>query len=409
MPLVTIFLIILVDLLGFGIVLPLLPFYATRFGAEPLAVGLLFSIYSLAQLFCSPMWGGLSDRWGRRPVMLLTTLGGATAYVIFGLAPSLLILFLSRLAAGVMAGNIATAQAYVADVTSPKERARGMGLIGAAFGLGFMLGPALASLLLRVDISRMLPGLSSYALPIFFAAMLSFISFLLVLFRLPETVKAPLSSPSRPSVFKTRFWKLFLERDTASGSRIFALLLFSAFLLTFSQSSLYGSFPLYCRSILELSADRVGLLYAFMGFIAVVVQGGLIRRLTHVFGETRLITSGCMIGAMGFFSIPFATSLGWVLLPLGIMTLGVSLATPALHSLISKQAQGHQVGAAMGMSQSMASLGRVLGPSWGGWLYGLAVNWPFTVTAFVLLLAVGISFKIKTFSTQKKSPLLRLP
>jgi MFS transporter, DHA1 family, tetracycline resistance protein len=198
--LATVFLVVLIDLIGFGLVLPLLPFYAREFAATPVVIGLLYSIYSVAQLFFSPIWGSWSDRIGRRPIMLLSTAGAVIAYIIFGLAGSLLVLFLSRLVAGVMGGNIAAAQAYVADVTTEKERARGMGLIGAAFGIGFVLGPALA---VRTD-SPGIPGVGGGGrlrrpgrvdgiapvrpCPASSRPFLSFCSFLLVLFFLPETV-----------------------------------------------------------------------------------------------------------------------------------------------------------------------------------------------------------------------------
>jgi len=206
--LATVFLVVLIDLIGFGLVLPLLPFYAREFAATPVVIGLLYSIYSVAQLLFSPIWGSLSDRLGRRPIMLLSTGGAVVAYIIFGLAGSLAVLFVSRLVAGVMGGNIATAQAYIADVTSDEDRAKGMGLIGAAFGIGFVLGPALASGLIHPGFQEWvgamgLTGLAEwmevrrFGLPGFFAAFLSLCSFLMVLFFLPETVARESDSKER--------------------------------------------------------------------------------------------------------------------------------------------------------------------------------------------------------------------
>ncbi|MFN2374789.1 MAG: MFS transporter, partial [Cyclonatronaceae bacterium] len=211
----TVFLVVLVDLIGFGIVLPLLPFYAGEFGANPVAIGLLYSVFSFAQLIFSPVWGSLSDRIGRRPVMLLSTFGAVIAYIIFGLAGSLAVLFLSRAVAGVMGGNIATAQAYIADVTTEKDRARGMGLIGAAFGIGFVMGPAIATGLIHPGFHDLMSstGLvefaewmsaNKFALPGFFAAGLSLLSFILVWFLLEETVETgsakTIQQPSGPSL-----------------------------------------------------------------------------------------------------------------------------------------------------------------------------------------------------------------
>ena len=197
--LATVFLVVVIDLLGFGIVLPLLPFYAQEFSASAVTIGLLYSVYSFMQLIFSPIWGSWSDRVGRRPIMLMSTFGAVIAYVIFGFAESLSVLFLSRIVAGTMGGNISTAQAYIADVTDSENRARGMGLIGAAFGIGFVIGPATATGLIHPSFHEFIAGFgysnfatwmeaNRFALPGFFAAFLSFCSFLMVLFKLPETV-----------------------------------------------------------------------------------------------------------------------------------------------------------------------------------------------------------------------------
>ena len=197
--LATVFLVVMIDLLGFGIVLPLLPFYAQEFAASAVTIGLLYSVYSFMQLIFSPIWGSWSDRIGRRPIMLMSTFGAVIAYTIFGLAESLGVLFLSRIVAGTMGGNISTAQAYIADVTDNENRARGMGLIGAAFGIGFVVGPATATALIHPSFHQFIAGTgftefaawmesNRFALPGFFAAFMSLLSFLLVLVKLPETV-----------------------------------------------------------------------------------------------------------------------------------------------------------------------------------------------------------------------------
>src|SRR3989338_1185273 len=214
--LLTVFLAVLIDLMGFGIILPLLPFYASVFGASAVQVGLLYSIYPFAQLIFSPIWGGLSDRIGRRPIMLLSTFGASIAYLIFGLAHTLWLLFLSRFLAGVMGGNISTAQAYVADVTTHEDRAKGMGLIGAAFGIGFVIGPALGALLIHPKFLEFFHILrqNEFALPGIFAALMSFSSFILVLFKLPETVKVEANNGeriARTSIFGKTFWQSIIK------------------------------------------------------------------------------------------------------------------------------------------------------------------------------------------------------
>ncbi|MBI4432409.1 MAG: MFS transporter [Candidatus Omnitrophica bacterium] len=383
----TVFLVVLVDLIGFGIVLPLLPFYASKFNASPVTIGLLYSIFSFAQLVFSPIWGALSDRIGRRPIMLLSTFGALVAYILFALSQSLTMLFVSRLVAGIMGGNVSTAQAYVADVTSPEDRAKGMGLIGAAFGIGFVIGPALSALLLMVH--------DHYALPGFFAAFLSAMSFLLVLFKLPETVdlsRGP--DPTRIekiSIFTKRFWTSLFGR----GNGILPLLLFSIFLFSLGQSSLYSGFPLFCKSELGLTAKEVGMQFVAMGLVTVLVQGGLIRLLVHRFREERLFLVGSILMVAGLGLIPFATSAPILTVYLSIMAIGASLNGPTLTSLISKKADPRRIGATLGGSQGLAALGRVIGPAWGGFLYAFSFRMPFLVTALILSTSIIIGLSLK--------------
>ncbi len=400
----TLFLVVLIDLLGFGIVLPLLPFYASQFNASPLAVGLLYSVYSLAQLVFSPFWGGLSDRIGRKPVMLVSIFGAFCAYILFGLSHSLAVLFISRIVAGVMGGNISTAQAYVADITDHENRAKGMGLIGAAFGVGFMLGPAIATLLIHPafhDFFRALgaPSLANflslnrYALPGFFAAALSFISLVLVYTCLPEPQRHAETDATRiirSSVFKKDFWGALF-----SPGQGLTLLLISLFLLSLGQSSLYSAFPLFCKFELGLPAEKVGLQFAFMGLIAVLLQGGLIHPLQKAFGEKRLFITGCFLMAAGLALIPQARSEKFLMAALAVMAVGGSLNGPTLNSLISKKAPPGAVGRVLGGAQGLAALGRVIGPAWGGFLYPFSYKAPFVATALIVLLTVVAGFKLR--------------
>ncbi|MBI3999807.1 MAG: MFS transporter [Candidatus Omnitrophica bacterium] len=393
--LLTVFLAVLIDLMGFGIVLPLLAFYASIFQASAVEIGLLYSIYSFAQLIFSPIWGGLSDRFGRRPIMLISTLGASFAYLIFGLAHTLSLLFISRLIAGIMGGNISTAQAYVADVTTHEDRAKGMGLIGAAFGIGFVIGPAVGALLIHpsfLKLFHIVPE-NEFALPGFFASTLSFISFLLVLFKLPETVNKEKNNGNRivkSGVFTKTFWQFI-----SGGKRFFPLLVLSMFLLSFAQASLYSSFPLFCKNQLNLSAGQVGMLFVYMGLIAVVIQGGLIKTLTKKFSEEKLFLLGSILMTIGLALIPFAYTKSSLILVLGIMSIGGSLNGPTLNSLISKEAEPDKVGVTMGTSQGIGSLGRVIGPTWGGFLYEIWFRLPFILTAAFLFLTVLVGLKLK--------------
>ena len=404
--LATVFLVVMIDLLGFGIVLPLLPFYAQEFAASAVMIGLLYSVYSFMQLIFSPIWGSWSDRIGRRPIMLMSTAGAVIAYIIFGLAESLSVLFFSRIVAGMMGGNISTAQAYIADVTDSENRARGMGLIGAAFGIGFVIGPATATALIHPTFHEMVANagfvqfsewMSSnrFALPGFFAAFLSLCSFLMVLFKLPETVDT--SKPRetvfrRPSVFTPRFWKLLSEQKGKSARGYLIPLVIGFFLLSFGESSLYSAFPLFAEGELGMTAEEVGIQFFYIGIIAVVVQGFLIKPLTNIFAEEKLFMVGNVLMVIGLGLIPLAHNMLTLALFLGIMALGKSLNTPTITSLISKEADDDNVGAVMGASQGLSGLGRMIGPTWGGALFAVYFGLPFGATALIVATTVWIAF-----------------
>ncbi|MBI1883856.1 MAG: MFS transporter [Chlamydiae bacterium] len=401
----TVFLAVLIDLMGFGIILPLLPFYASAFHATPLQVGLLYSIYSLSQLVFSPLWGGLSDHVGRRPIMLVSTLGAAAAYLLFAFSRSLGLLFISRMLAGVMGGNISTAQAYVVDVTTPEDRAKGMGLIGAAFGIGFVVGPAVASLLIHPKFIHFFHFTQEYrfAIPGFFAAFLSLSSFLLVFFKLPETVtqekiREKNEKLVKVSVFSKAFWQSILPQE-AHHNRLPKLIL-SLFLIIFAQANLYSAFPLFCSQKLHLTAEEVGIFFALMGMIAVIIQGGLIKHLTQKFSEEKLFLLGNILLMIGLFLIPLSTSKSSLLLFLSIMSLGGSLNVPTLNSLISKESDARKAGAMMGTSQGIASLARVLGPSWAGLLYHFSFRLPYFVTASFISVPILIGWGLRRVKGQ---------
>lgn len=403
--LATVFLVVMIDLLGFGIVLPLLPFYAKEFSASAVTIGLLYSVYSFMQLIFSPIWGSWSDRIGRRPIMLLSTFGAMIAYIIFGLAESIGVLFFSRIVAGTMGGNISTAQAYIADVTDSENRARGMGLIGAAFGIGFVIGPVTATGLIHPAFHQMVADLgfsefaawmeaNRFALPGFFAAFLSFCSFLMVLFKLPETVdtEAPKEDVyRRPSVFSPRFWRMLQEQKSTSARGYLIPLIIGFFLLSFGESNLYSAFPLFAETELGLNAEDVGLQFFYIGIIAVVIQGFLIKPLTNIFAEEKIFLVGNFLMVAGLGLIPFANSMWTLALFLGIMAVGKSLNTPTITSLISKEAGEHNVGAVMGASQGLSGLGRMIGPTWGGALFAIYFGLPFFATALIVASTIWIA------------------
>jgi MFS transporter, DHA1 family, tetracycline resistance protein len=358
-PLAVIFVTVFIDLVGFGIVIPLLPFYASRYGASPFAIGLLFASYSLMQLVFSPVLGRLSDRHGRRPVLLVSLLGTALGFFILGLADTLVLLFVGRVIDGVSGANISTAQAYVADVTTPENRAKGMGLVGAAFGLGFIFGPAIGGTL----------SLWGKSVPFFFAGGLALANAVLLYFALPETV-----TPGHPA----RAPRAGGLGAMLAGLRrpVFGPVLSIYFLFVVAFSIMTTTFALYTMRRFGYEEHHNGYLFAFIGVIAVVVQGGLIGRLVRRYGELPFVIGGAALFVAGLAALPFvgpaAGGLAALLGVLAMLANGNAMATPSLQALASKAAGGGEQGLALGLTQSAASLARVVGPLIGGWLIGSA-------------------------------------
>lgn len=353
-PLIVIFTTVFIDLVGFGIVIPVLPFYAegTAFNATPRTVGLLFASYSIMQLIFSPILGGLSDKYGRRPVLFLSIIGTGIGFLVLGLATTVWMLFIGRILDGITGGNISTAQAYIADVTTEENRAKGMGLIGAAFGLGFIFGPAIGGILSHWGIH----------VPFFFAAALCFANAILLFFTLPETVTA--DHPAKHSAAGGRSLGHVIA-SLKEPKLAFVLVIYFLFIVAFSIMT--TSFSLYTMFRFGYDAQHTGYLFAYVGLIAVIIQGGLIGRLVKRFGEIPLVIFGAICFAISLFAVPFvgpaAGGLGALLIGGGVFSMGNSLATPALTSLASKSVGPAQQGVVLGVTQSTASLARAVGPS----------------------------------------------
>jgi len=353
-PLIVIFTTVFIDLVGFGIVIPVLPFYAegTTFNATPRTVGLLFASYSIMQLIFSPVLGGLSDRFGRRPVLFISIIGTGIGFLILGLANTLALLFIGRILDGITGGNISTAQAYIADITTKENRAKGMGLIGAAFGLGFIFGPAIGGILSRWGIH----------VPFFFAAGLCFANALLLYFTLPETVTP--DHPARASATRGRGMSQLI-RSLKQPRLAFVLVIYFMFVVAFSIMT--TSFSLYVMFRFGYDAQHTGYIFAYVGLISVIVQGGLIGRLVKRFGELPLVVFGALCFSLSLFAVPYvgpaAGGLAGLLIGGGVFALGNSLATPALTSLASKSVGESEQGTVLGVTQSVASLARAVGPS----------------------------------------------
>jgi multidrug resistance protein len=353
-PLIVIFTTVLIDLIGFGIVIPVLPFYAegTIFNATPRTVGILFASYSVMQLLFSPILGGLSDKYGRRPVLFLSIIGTGIGFLVLGLATTLWMLFAGRILDGITGGNISTAQAYIADITTTEDRAKGMGLIGAAFGIGFVFGPAIGGILSRWGIH----------VPFLFAATLSFANAILLYFRLPETITP--EHPARHQAAGGRGLKQLIN-SLKQPRLAFVLVIYFLFIVAFSIMT--TSFSLYTMFRFGYDAQHTGYLFAYVGIIAVIIQGGLIGRLVKRFGEMPLVIVGAFCFAISLFAVPFvspaAGGLAALLIGGGVFSAGNSLATPALTSLASKSVDQNEQGTVLGVTQSVASLARAVGPS----------------------------------------------
>ncbi len=353
-PLVVIFTTVFIDLVGFGIVIPVLPFYAegSRFNATPRTVGLLFASYSLMQLIFAPILGRLSDKYGRRPVLLISIIGTGIGFLILGFAKTLWMLFAGRILDGITGGNISTAQAYIADITSKEDRAKGMGLIGAAFGLGFVFGPAIGGILSRWGVE----------VPFLFAAGLCFANTILLYFRLPETVTP--DHPARVSAAGGRGFSQLIQslRNPRLG---FVLSIYFLFIVAFSIMT--TSFSLYTMFRFGYDAQHTGYLFTYVGILAVIVQGGLIGRLVKRFGELPLVIVGALLFAGSLFAIPFVGpqtgGLFALLVGGGLFSIGNSLSGPSLTSLASKSAGPAEQGSVLGVTQSAASLARAVGPA----------------------------------------------
>ena len=377
------FLIVFVDLVGFGLIIPLLPFYGEHFHATPATVGLLMAIYSLAQFIAAPMWGRLSDRVGRKPVLALSLAGATLSYLWLAFAHDLWMLFAARALGGFMAGNIATAFAYVADVTTPANRAKGMGMVGAAFGLGFIFGPAIGGMLAGHD-----PANADYTSPALVAAALSGTAMLLTLVLLPESLAKEIRQAHAALPRRSR-WRLLAEALRRPGVGRLILL---AFLSTFVFAGMETTFAMWSRREFGWGPEQNGWLFAFVGLVSAGVQGGLVGRLALRFGETRLISSGSALLALGMLAIPLAVKPALLWPAMLVVAVGFSLITPSLNSMVSLAVGAGVQGATMGVSRSATTLARVLGPGFAGLLFEfLGKDWPFFVGALIMGAVLAIA------------------
>jgi DHA1 family tetracycline resistance protein-like MFS transporter len=399
--LITVFVIVFIDLLGFGLILPLLPYYADRYGATPFVVGLLTASYAAAQLIGAPVLGRLSDRHGRRPVLLISIAGTALGFLLLGLAeplgillagllPSslsgqeldtatniiiLAILFTSRILDGVTGGNISVAQAYITDITDEENRAQGLGLIGAAFGLGFIIGPA---------VGGALSAGGRYAIPAFFAAALAFLNWIAVYLWLPESltdeIKAQLAKqPARAILSLTELWQAM--RRPRFGPLLHVRLWYGLAFATFT-----GVFALYAQYRLGLDATQTGYILAYVGLLIVLVQGLAIGPLAKRFPENRLIFGAVVVLTVSLLGWAFAPNVLLLLVILAPIAFASGVLNTVINSAITKSIYPEEVGGALGVATSIESLTRVIGPAAGGLLLGALGTWaPGVIGALILV------------------------
>lgn len=387
-PIFVIFSTVFLDLIGFGIIIPLVGIYGRHFGASAIELAILGSIYSVFQFFFSPFWGRLSDRLGRRPILLVSLFGSTASYFLFAFAHqleglALPVLIFSRALAGFFAANISAAQAYIADITKPEDRAKGMGLIGAAFGIGFTLGPPIGG------IAAAKLGLAS---PGFIAGTLCGLNLILAYFRLSESLTPEVRARNKELLSQKSYsrWSQLASFTRVLKDKPLALPVVSTFLATFAFSNLEQVFSLLIQTKFSLPTEeagyQTGLVLMWSGFLGALVQGGLIRKLVPKFGEVKLIFAGLIIQGLAMLAFAHSPTYGAFFLTAIPLALGSGLINPSLASLVSKRAGAHEQGEVIGAKEGMSSLARIIGPFVGLLSFTVHPALPFYIAAITVIL-----------------------
>lgn len=364
------FAIMFLVMVGFGIIIPVLPFYAEEIGATPTELGLLMAVYSLMQLLFAPMWGRLSDRIGRKPVIAIGIAGLAISFFLMALSTQLWMLFAARIIGGFLSSaNMPTIMAYVADITSDEDRGKGMGIIGAAIGLGFVFGPAIGGVFSK----------TSLEMPFYIAGFSSLLTFLLVVFVLKESLTEEAKGQHTGKRAPLR------QALNGPSSMLFFLQLF----VSLSLSGLEATFAYFAAEKAGLGTVKLGYIFMIMGFAGAIVQGGLVGRLTKKFGEPFVIQLGIAVSVVGFALILFVRDFVTAAIFLSIFGIGNGVIRPSVSALLTKKTKSGY-GSATGLLSSFDSLGRIVGPPLGGWLFSIAIGLPYisgiilSVIAFTL-------------------------
>lgn len=361
--------------MGFGILIPILPTFASKdLGISDFGIGTIVAVFSLMQFIFNPMMGKLSDRIGRRPVILATQLITVIAYLIFAVSDSFLLLFFSRMLAGLGGSNIGVAQAYIADITPREERAKGMGVIGAAFGLGFVFGPIIGALLAKYGYH--VAGLGS--------AFFTSTAFVFTYFKLPESLKERRTEGK----IKIKLFDLDFAKQVLSNPSIgFLIILF--FFIIFSIANIYGTFAILGYKFYGFTDQQNGILFGITGLVGAGIQAGLIRFLSKKLSDKTIVMIGILFMAVGLGLLPYGGNFTGVAIVISIMAIGSGILQPIIPSMISKYTPEQQQGATLGFSQSVSAFARVLGPLWGGFSFDiLGYQFPFLTGAFFTLLTL---------------------
>lgn len=367
-----------VVMMGFGMIIPILPFFIESFGVSGKGLGLLMAIFSIMQFIFSPIWGGYSDRYGRKPMLLIGALGNAISLVLFGLATELWMVYAARALGGMLsAATLPTAMAYISDTTESKNRGGGMGIIGAAMGTGMVLGPGLGGLLAGESLST----------PFFVASGLSLLALFLILIFLPES----LPKNQREDGVKIKGFDLKQIWQALFGPLGYLMVL--SFMVFFGLTNFEGIFGLYAQHRFNYNPAQVGTVMMVIGLVSAVVQGGLTGPLTHRFGERRVIKASLIGSSVGFLIMLWAYSDLTLYLTVGLFVLANAMLRPGIAALVSMEAQGGQ-GTALGLANSFMSLGRIVGPLWAGMMFDIQISLPYLSGAVIFLFLYLISFRL---------------